>query len=1294
MAIQPSSGPKAPDDPSQPSRKRQRSQSMQSDASSSSLKRPVADGNSHDGVVRSPRADQMSTLTLTDPNQDIDAYMAEQGEDDNPVLASLTSSPRQSAHAFQLVPPGEKLALVERGRSRKMEAGETWYLISRDWWKRWKKACTGEIDKEGLVSEQDLGPVDNSRLLDSYGNLQSSLVEGVDLEYVPEEVWKLFFDWYGEAIHPLPRRVIERGTSKQTSIELRPPTLKVFRLAKAKSEGPCYLAITISSGETIKALNEQLAAAVVLDPQDRASYRVWKIEPVEDDWTALEFPASMLSSSNGKILEASDQTIEEADIQSDDCFVVEFMQDNAWIIDASATVPPPPLTVAGRPGAPAPLFNSNDGFFNRMGKSTTSSASTSLIKTDNYYNSLTPSWKTPSTQKEKALEPGTLGLGNMGNTCFMNSALQCLAHNKELTDYFLTGLYEEELNPDNPLGMHGAIAEAFGALLQRIWASTGASTSYSPREFKTQLQRFAPQFSGYQQHDSQELVAFLLDGLHEDLNRVLKKPYVEKPDWEGGGDEELVKLAQKSWEGYMKRNDSVIVDLFQGQYQSTLICPECQKVSITFDPFMYLTLPLPVQKKWTHTIYYVPWDLAKPHAKVPVEINRDASFKDLRNLLGRWMDAPPDNLITLEIFNNRFYKNLDDSLLCGDMADNDTIVCFELPCHSQQSRTYKKQPGDPIIVPVYLCDANPPLRPSYLSNKGGSLFGYPFVIAITQEQATDVNAMYDAVLTRLQRWTANSRDLFTWEEGPMSDVMDEVPLRLNGFPPVDSITEITIKENGEVVEVESDIVDGGMRMDEDMDTSPPEYVPQRVGTKKDVFTLRLQLNHKEFGTQYNHYSSASRWESWEHRVDQADTHPVLLREGDGLFCEFDENMKAYYFGEERSRWEHALWDSWEIFNHPDYAESKKAAADRKNKGISLHDCLDEFTKEEKLGEDDLWYCPQCKKHQQATKKFDLWKVPDVLVVHLKRFSNSRTLRDKIDTFIDFPVEGLDLGGMVGERAVAKRLAEKGVALEELQLGDLDEPLVYDLFGVDEHMGGLGGGHYRAYALNHVTQKWYHFDDSYVTPARATDAVNANAYLLFYRRRSATPLGGKTHHKIEEARSKPQTMTTDDDMKIDTQLPTPPSEDSGYMTGLTSLPSVQPLPGDPWTLRLHGSNPGSSVASPSPDDLPPLEESPANDLFAESLDPLLIASQRFDFPDPSGKASPTSSNEAEADPDTDVEDIDWEDQVPPYEVGVNEVVPGNSPDGQSGIGSPSSTISDMNPFSDVNSQSYDETNNRL
>jgi ubiquitin carboxyl-terminal hydrolase 4/11/15 len=124
------------------------------------------------------------------------------------------------------------------------------------------------------------------------------------------------------------------------------------------------------------------------------------------------------------------------------------------------------------------------------------------------------------------------------------------------------------------------------------------------------LQRFAPQFSGYQQHDSQEFIAFLLDGLHEDLNRVRVKPYIEIPDADDRPDNEV---AEERWQIHKARNDSKVVDEFQGQYKSTLVCPECNKVSVTFDPFMYLTLPLPVIKPRNITLTFVPLSvLARP----------------------------------------------------------------------------------------------------------------------------------------------------------------------------------------------------------------------------------------------------------------------------------------------------------------------------------------------------------------------------------------------------------------------------------------------------------------------------------------------------------------------------------------------------------------------------------------------------------------------------------------------------------------------------------------------------------
>lgn len=89
----------------------------------------------------------------------------------------------------------------------------------------------------------------------------------------------------------------------------------------------------------------------------------------------------------------------------------------------------------------------------------------------------------------------------------MNSAIQCLAHTPKLVDYFL-GDYGREVNHKNPLGMNGEIALAFGDLLRRLWAP--GATPVAPRTFKSKLARFAPQFSGFNQHDSQELLAFFV----------------------------------------------------------------------------------------------------------------------------------------------------------------------------------------------------------------------------------------------------------------------------------------------------------------------------------------------------------------------------------------------------------------------------------------------------------------------------------------------------------------------------------------------------------------------------------------------------------------------------------------------------------------------------------------------------------------------------------------------------------------------------------------------------------------
>lgn len=250
-----------------------------------------------------------------------------------------------------------------------------------------------------------------------------------------------------------------------------------------------------------------------------------------------------------------------------------------------------------------------------------------------------------SSGSSKQVGTGLIGLDNLGNTCFMNSAVQCLAHTSKLVDYFLGDFYKE-INHNNPLGLKGELAYSFGDLLRKLWALD--RTPVAPRQFKGKLARFAPQFSGFNQHDSQELLAFLLDGLHEDLNRVKCKPYSEAKDSDGRPDEEV---ADEYWGNHIARNDSIIVDICQGQYKSTLVCPDCRKVSVTFDPFMYLSLPLPSTTMRTMTITVFNTDGTTGPSPYTVSVPKSGDTKTLIDALSIACSLKGDErLLVAEVF--------------------------------------------------------------------------------------------------------------------------------------------------------------------------------------------------------------------------------------------------------------------------------------------------------------------------------------------------------------------------------------------------------------------------------------------------------------------------------------------------------------------------------------------------------------------------------------------------------------------------------------------------------------------
>ena len=179
-----------------------------------------------------------------------------------------------------------------------------------------------------------------------------------------------------------------------------------------------------------------------------------------------------------------------------------------------------------------------------------------------------------------------VGLRNLGNTCFMNSILQCVAHTPGFIDSLLSSL-RTDINRHSKL--RGQLAERFAELMEEM---RNSRTAVSPDQVKHMVGRFAPQFSGYMQQDAHEFLRFLLDGLHEDLNRIQRKqPYKEL---EGGGTD-YARVASEWFQYHKNRDDSVVTDYFRGQLLSIITCSRCNSRSLACDTFLDLSVPVPAR---------------------------------------------------------------------------------------------------------------------------------------------------------------------------------------------------------------------------------------------------------------------------------------------------------------------------------------------------------------------------------------------------------------------------------------------------------------------------------------------------------------------------------------------------------------------------------------------------------------------------------------------------------------------------------------------------------------------------
>ena len=179
------------------------------------------------------------------------------------------------------------------------------------------------------------------------------------------------------------------------------------------------------------------------------------------------------------------------------------------------------------------------------------------------------------------------GLRNIDTTCFMNSVLQCLSHALPLIQFYVSDEYKQFLNN------RGDLSDAFKRVMVELWSTT-SNDSVDSNDLKTQVKVITSKFPSYKQHDAHEFMRFLLNELHEEINRASVEGRKSPADND---------TLEEACARYLTWEDSRISELFGGMLRSDVCCSVCCNQSTVYIPFMDIALPIPERIQRSYHIY-------------------------------------------------------------------------------------------------------------------------------------------------------------------------------------------------------------------------------------------------------------------------------------------------------------------------------------------------------------------------------------------------------------------------------------------------------------------------------------------------------------------------------------------------------------------------------------------------------------------------------------------------------------------------------------------------------------------
>ncbi|KYO40811.1 ubiquitin carboxyl-terminal hydrolase 43 [Alligator mississippiensis] len=714
----------------------------------------------------------------------------------------------------------------------------------------------------------------------------------------------------------------------------------------------------------------------------------------------------------------------------------------------------------------------------------------------------------------------------------MNAVVQCLSNTDLLAEFLALG----------PLRARGEVTRQLAALVRALW-----TLDYTPQlsvQFKNIVSKYGSQFRGNSQHDALEFLLWLLDRMHEDLGssspsqkaRMAAKPQPDVDESDGSGSTQPA--------SQLPKGQSFVQNHFQAQYRSSLTCPHCLKQSNTFDPFLCVSLPIPLRQTRPLNVTLVFQSKSQRFLRVGLAVPLFSTVAKLREMVAEEGKITPDQVILAEVYPGGFQRSFHDEEDLNTIMEGDSVYAFQAPLPFSRASSSRLS-GCPLSLPSSPNSSElegqrlphtGAMSSEFLHHGGGGRI--LLLLCNTAGMGQEATRFGPPLLMREDRGT-------TWEQ----------------------LQQCILSKMRYLMKSEAQVQSAGV-----------------------LFRVRVAGG----SVACSYLSTQDSRPLYHPAIDRA-----LQFSGPGgpphvkLVVEWDVNTKERLFG---SIQEEVVQDAESV--------RMQQQVHQQQHNCTLDECFQLYTKEEQLAPDDAWRCPHCQVLQQGMVKLSLWTLPDILIIHLKRFRQVGERRHKLSTLVQFPLCGLDMAPHVAKRSqTGQHVLGQWAAWkqppylpESCQLDYL-----YDLYAVCNHHGSMQGGHYTAYCRNSLDGRWYSYDDSTVESVQEDEVSTRSAYILFYQRRNAIPswsasssMRGSTSSSLSDhwitrlsGSSKRESLVSRSSMTCPSFLKPPDSPVflnatvSQEKGGFESRPLVRGIQGRSVSMKVSPTKPKLGTTKPMP-----------------------------------------------------------------------------------------------------------------